>query len=131
MTTEPPVEHPPVEVIPDDPSLVKTSASGVIPEKLTTELQELVEAIRTKAFEEAQKVGEFAQENYLDAVRQAKEQVENLDLFDRDRIESAIQQLQTDVEKDWEKVVGQVNEFGDRLSEAAKTAWEILTKPKD
>lgn len=123
-----PPEHPSVEVISDNPSLVP--APNAESESLKAETKALLEAIQTKAFNEAQKAGEFAKKNYLEAVSNAREQVENLNLFDPERIESAIQQLQADVEKDWDNVVKQANDFGDRLSEAAKTAWEILTQPK-
>lgn len=139
-----PQDNSAVEVVAENSALVSSdSRSGqelqtegaiVLPtietESLKAETKALLEAIQTKAFSEAQKAGEFARENYLESVRKAREQVENLNLFDPDRIESAIQQLQSDVEKDWENVVKQANDFGDRLGEAAKTAWEILTQPK-
>jgi hypothetical protein len=124
-------ETPAVEVISDNPSLATQSAPGTkTPDEVALETQALLEAIRTKAIEEANKAGAFARDSYLEAMRNARQQVETLNLFDPERIEAAIKQLQNDVEKDWEGLVEQVNQFGDRLSESAKAAWEILTQDK-
>lgn len=124
-------ETPTVEVISDNPSLATQSAAGTkTPDEVAQETQALLEAIRTKAIEEANKAGAFARESYLDAMRNARQQVETLNLFDPERIEVAIKQLQNDMEKDWEGLVAQVNQFGDRLSESAKAAWEVLTQDK-
>jgi hypothetical protein len=120
------LENTPVEVIQDDPSLVRQEAEKA-PEDLRQETLDLIEAIRTKAQSEAQKAGDFARESYLDAVRRAREEVERLDLFEPNRIEEAIKQVQGEVEKDWESLVKQVTTVGDRLNEAAKAAWEKLT----
>ncbi len=121
-------ENPTVEVVPDTSALTTTDPTPSVSDPITAEMQALLNAIQTKAIEEAQKAGEFARENYLYAIRNARQQVENLNLVDPNRIESAIKQLQNDAEKDWEGVITQVNDFGDRLNEAAKAAWEILTQ---
>ncbi|BFM39343.1 hypothetical protein [Synechocystis sp. LKSZ1] len=124
-------ETPMVEVISDNPSLVTQSAPETkTPDEVAQETQALLEAIRTKAIDEANKAGTFARDSYLEAMRNARQQVETLNLFDPERIEAAIKQLQSDVEKDWEGLVTQVNDFGDRLSESAKAAWEALTQDK-
>ncbi|MGL5034600.1 MAG: hypothetical protein ACRC6M_12460, partial [Microcystaceae cyanobacterium] len=122
-------QDPQVEVIPDDPSLVPTANAET--DSLRDANRELIEAIQTKAFEEAKKLGDFARKNYLDAVSNAREQVEKLEIFQPEAIEEAIQKLQTDVEQDWDGVTKQVTDFGDRLNEAAKSAWAILIQPKN
>ena len=121
-------ENPVVEVMPDNSTLTSPT------EKTTTdpvrdETIDLFNAIRSKAQWEAQKAGEFARDVYLDAVRRAKTEVENLELFDPKPIENAFEQVQDEVEKDWDEMVKQVAEVGDRLNEAAKAAWEKLTAP--
>ena len=117
------------EVVSDDP---KT------PNEIQQETTALIEAIRSKAFSEAQEAGELARENYLETVRRIREDIENRKLFDPQRIDEAMQQVQKEVEKDWDgivkewnHVVKEVTSFGDRLNEAAKAAWDILTEKKE
>lgn len=130
MATEPnnDLENKPVEVISDNPALVQQQAAET-PSEIQKETLALIEAIRTKAQSEAQKAGDFARETYLDAVRKAKDEVENLNVFDPTRIDDALKQVQGEVEKDWDVLAKQVATLGDRLNEAAKAAWEKLTTP--
>jgi len=130
-------ENTPVEVMTDNPALAKTD-TPLEKDSVTDETQALIQAIQTKAFSEAQKAGDFARGSYLEFIRGAREQVESLKVFDPDNIESAMKQLQEEVEKDWTNVTRQFNDFGsqfsdfgDRLSAAAKAAWEVLTKSKE
>ncbi len=68
---------------------------------------------------------------YLDAVRKARETLEdNQLLFERDRLEYSMKLIQMEAEKNWESILNEVKEWGDRLSEAAKAAWEKLTAPR-
>lgn len=94
------------------------------------ETQALIEAIRTKAQAEAVLAGEFTREAYLSAVRRIRENIEQTQLFDPEKIEASITEIQQEAEKNWQTVVQDVQSFGDRLSEAAKAAWEILM-PED
>lgn len=130
MATEPnnDLENKPIEVISDNPALVQQQAAET-PSEIQKETLALIEAIRTKAQSEAQKAGDFARETYLDAVRKAKDEVENLNVFDPTRIDDALKQVQGEVEKDWDVLAKQVATLGDRLNEAAKAAWEKLTTP--
>lgn len=93
------------------------------------ETKELIEAITRKAQSETQKAGEFAQENYLEAVRNLRSEVEKLN-FDPERIEESIKLIQMDAEKNWEAVAQEFESFGNRLNEAAQAAWSILTAPQ-
>lgn len=99
-------------------------------QELQAETVALIEAIKRKAQVESQKVGEFSREQYLEAMRKAREEIESRDLFDPDRIAESIQIMTEEVEKNWEGLVQEVNDFGDRLNEAAKAAWEKLTEPR-
>ena len=123
-------ENTPVEVMTDNPALAKTE-TPLEKNSVIDENQALIEAIQTKAFSEAQKADDFARDTYLEFIRNAREQVESLNLFDPDKIDAAMKQLKEDVEKDWTNVTRQFNDFGDRLSAAAKAAWEVLTKSKE
>lgn len=128
MTNEPniPKERAIVEVNSETEALVAQEMPEATNE-IKQETIALIDAIKTKAQSEAQKAGEFSRETYLDAVKKAREQIENLNVFDPDRIEESMKLVQKEVEKDWDTLVKQVTDFGDRLNEAAKAAWEVLT----
>lgn len=107
----------------------------------TAEVQQetmaLFETIRLKAQAEAQKAqleaeraGESAREAYLNAVRNVRSEIENMNLFDPERIEYTIKLMQMDAENNWENMVKQFNEMGERLNDAAQAAWTALTAPK-
>lgn len=87
---------------------------------------ELIDTIRMKAQSEAKKLGDFNREAYLTAVRNLTKQVEAMNLFDPDKINDSLQKLQSEAEKNWDLILKQVNDFGDRLNEAAQAAWEAL-----
>jgi hypothetical protein len=131
MATDPnvPQEGAIVKVSPEIETLV-TQAMPDATNEVKQETMQLIEAIKTKAQSEAQKAGDLTRETYLEAVRNAREQVESLNLFDRDRIEESIKLVQQEVEKDWDALAKQVTSLGDRLNEAAKAAWEVLTKSR-
>ncbi|MFP4134951.1 MAG: hypothetical protein ACOC1Z_05870 [Cyanobacteriota bacterium] len=95
-------------------------------ESVREETKQLIEAITRKAQSETQKAGEFVQENYLEAVRNARIEIEKLN-FDPERVEESIRLIQKDAEENWESLVKEVEEFGNRVNEAANAAWSILT----
>jgi hypothetical protein len=99
--------------------------------EVRNETEALLDAIKKRAQSEAQSAGDFTREAYLKAVRQAREAVEQNQLFEPERIEKSVAQLQQEAEKNWQVVVDEVTGLGDRLSEAAKAAWEKLMPPKE
>lgn len=124
----------PVEVMPPEgDSLVKQDSQPEV-NVITEETQKLIDAIRTKAQSEATKAGEMTRDKYLEAVRAARQEIEKFNLdeikFDKESIEEAIKQIQSESEKNWENVLKQVTDIGDRINEAAKAAWEKLTEPR-
>lgn len=131
MTTEPniPKESAITEVSPETQALVKQEMSGESDE-LQRETMNLIEAIKKKAQSEAQKAGEFTREEYLKAVRTAREEVEKLNLFNKQQIENSVEMMENDAEKNWDQLVKEVTSLGDRLTEAAQTAWDIITTPR-
>lgn len=130
MTTDPnvPKERAIVEVENPSTDLVTDKATKTN-EDIPRETMALIETIRQKAISETYKAGEFARDSYLDAVRNAQQEVEKLN-FDPEKVEEAIEQLQAEVEKDWDKIASEVRNFSDRLNQAAKAAWEALTAPR-
>ncbi|HEY9818247.1 MAG TPA: hypothetical protein V6D20_20940 [Candidatus Obscuribacterales bacterium] len=113
---------PQTPVVLDDDS----SATPAELAEVKNETQALIEAIRAKAQVEAQQAGEFTREAYLSAVRRTRETVEQTKLFDPDKIEESINTIHKEAEKNWQTIAQEVQDFGDRLTEAAKTAWDIL-----
>ena len=132
MTTQPNVsrenaiEQVDVEIIKANQTTSNDSPNRPIQD----ETEALIKAIKTKAFSEVQKAGEFAIDNYLEAVRKARQDIERRQLFEPEQIEDAIKQIKKEIEKDWDSIVREVTSFGDRLNEAAKAAWDILTASK-
>lgn len=131
MTVEPniPKESSLVEVSEETKALVEAEMPNETNE-IKQETMALIEAIKTKAQSETQKAGEFTREKYLEAIRSAREEVDKLN-FNPDRVSDSMRLMQTEIEKDWEALVKQVADLGDRLNDAAKAAWDALTAPRN
>lgn len=124
------------DISPTTRDIVTKEMTGAT-EEAQRETMELMETIRLKAQSEAQKAqveaqraGENAMEAYLEAVRNAKAEIEKTNLFDPERIEYTVKLMQMDAEKNWENMVKEFNSLGDRLNEAAQAAWDALTRPR-
>jgi hypothetical protein len=118
-----------VEVSEETKALVESEMPNETNE-IKQETMALIEAIKTKAQSETQKAGEFTREKYLEAIRSVREEVDKMN-FNPDRVSDSIRLMQTEIEKDWEALVKQVTELGDRLNDAAKAAWDALTAPRN
>ena len=127
-----------VEISPQTDALVEKEMAGES-DDLKRETKALIDAIKKRAqaeaaaaTETAQSVGTMTRDAYLDAVRKARETLEqNQLLFERDRVEYSMKLIQMEAEKNWESILNEVKEWGDRLTEAAKAAWEKLTAPRE
>jgi len=126
---EPPQEQTPIEVSDRTDRLVEQNMPDAS-ERARAETKNLIETVTRKAQSEAQKAGELALDNYLEAVRRTRQEIESAELFDPERIEQSFQLLQQDAQQNWESLVHEFNEFGDRFNEAARAAWEALTQPR-
>lgn len=125
-----------VEIIPQSSQvssqtndLVEAEMAGES-DDLKSETKALIDALKKRAQVEAQNAGTLTREAYLTAVRRAREKIENEQLIERDRIENSFELIKNEAEKNWESVIKEVAEVGDRLAEAAKAAWETLTAPR-
>lgn len=118
-----------VEILPQTNEMVESQMSNES-DDLKQETKALIEAIRKRAVIEASSAGTLTRDTYLTAVRRAREAIESNQLIERDRIEYSWHLLQKEAEKNLESVVKEVAELGDRLTEAAKAAWEVLTAPR-
>ena len=95
-------------------------------EQIKAETKALVEAIKKRSQAEIKNAQTLTQDAYLNAVRSAREALEQNQLLDPKRIEHSVTMIQRDVEANWQKTVDEIAALGDRLQEAAQTAWDIL-----
>jgi hypothetical protein len=122
-----------VAVNPESSTLVELaeieSANSQDAVKLETEA--LIEALKKRAQAEIHMAGDLTRETYLNAVRQAREAIEQNKLIDPDRIEQSVQAIQQEAEKNWNVITGEIESLGTRLSDAAKAAWDKLMQPQN
>ncbi len=125
-----------IEIIPQS-SQISTQTSDLVEaemvgesEDLKSETKALIDALKKRAQAEAQSAGTLTREAYLNAVRRARETIEQNQLIERDRIEHSFELIKKEAERNWEPIAKEVAELGDRLAEAAKAAWEALTAPR-
>lgn len=134
MTTEP--NDIQIEIIPQGSAIAQETSALVEremageSEAVKSETKALIDAIKKRAQSEAQSAGTLTREAYLNAVKRARATIEENKLIERDRIEHSFEMIQSEAEKNWQSVAKEVSELGDRLSEAAKAAWEVLTAPR-
>ncbi len=107
-------------------------------DEVKRETKALIDALKLRAQTEVQSAGDLAKtasdytrESYLKLVREARESVEQSRLLDLERIEQSAQKLQQEAEKNWQSLVQEMGGLSDRLSEAAKAAWEKLNRSPD
>lgn len=117
-----------IEIIPQSGEIVENQMSG--DGDIALETKALIDAIRKRAQMEAVSAGTLTRETYLNAVRKVRESLEDNQLIERDRIEYSWQMLQKEAEKNFESITKEVADIGDRLTDAAKAAWDAFTAPR-
>ena len=107
--------------------------AGQLVQKEADKNWQTFEAIRNKAIEMTKEWGELSQEKYLEAVRQARESVEQNKLIEKEKVEQTVQDLQQQTDKNWQVFVSEIESLGIQLTDAAKKAWIdlIASIPKD
>lgn len=116
------------KVSPETKALVEKEMPGES-QLVKEETMALIEAIKTKAQLESRKAGEFTRDKYLEALRSVRTEIDKLE-FKPEKVEESFKLIQEEAEKNWDSLVKQVSELGDRLTEAAQAAWEKLTAPR-
>lgn len=120
-----------VQIIPQSTTdLVEREMAGES-EDLKRETAALIDALKKRAQLEAQSAGSLTRDTYLSAVRRAREAIEGNPLIERDRIEYSWRLMQMEAEKNWDSIVKEVAQLGDRLADAAIAAWDAFTAPRD
>lgn len=112
-----------VEVSPETHALVEEP-------ELTRETEALVDAIKKRAQAEIKGAGDLTRDAYLNAVRQAREALEQNKLLDPERVEYSIWLIQKEAERNWQSILNEVSILGDRMADAARAAWDALTAPR-
>jgi vacuolar-type H+-ATPase subunit H len=126
----------PESQVPQESSLdVSRETTDLVEREMPNETDEvkrqteaLIEGIKRRAQTEVQNAENLTREAYLNAVNQAREAVEEHQWIDPNRIEKSIELVQKDAERNWQSILQEIEDFGDRLAEAAKAAWEVLTQ---
>ena len=118
-----------VEISPQTTEMVESQMAGES-QDVKDETAALIEALKRRAQVEAQSAGTLTRETYLSAVRQARETIEQNQLIERAQIENAFEMVQNEATKNFESIVAEVQELGDRLQAAAQAAWDVLTAPR-
>lgn len=119
-----------VPVSPETDALVEQEMAGES-DQLKDETKALVEAIKKRAQSEIENAQTLTQDAYLNAVRSAREAIEQNQLLDPKRIEHSVQMIQRDAQDNWQKTVDEIAALGDRLQEAAQVAWDIIMGQDD
>lgn len=129
MTDNNPEPKVTVEISPQTTEMVESQMAGES-QDVKDETAALIEALKRRAQSEAQSAGTLTRETYLAAVRQARETIEQNQLIERARIENAFEMVQNEATKNFESIIAEVQELGDRLQAAAQAAWDVLTAPR-
>jgi hypothetical protein len=142
MNSDPDLPIPDANLLPTDPTeatLIEikletiTAVDADVPdanEQLKLETEALVAAIKRRAQAEVKGAGDLTRDAYLNAVRQAREAIEQNRVFDSEQIEYSIWLIRKEAEKNFQAILDQVVALGDRLGDAAEAAWNTLIAPK-
>ncbi|MGB3535803.1 MAG: hypothetical protein WBA13_20085 [Microcoleaceae cyanobacterium] len=123
--------------VPKESALVEQSTTEIVPEtqskpeEMKQETEELMAAINRMVQSELQAAEDFTEEAYINAVRNARQTIEQFRLIDKDQLENSIDQFETDAKQNLEGMVKDIADFGDRISKAAQAAWDVLTAPRE
>lgn len=119
----------PITISPETDALVEQEMAGQNAD-IKQETKALIEAIKKRAQSEIHTAQDLTREAYLASVRRAREVIEETKLIDPDRLEQSVQLIQQEAQKNWQSITDEIQRLGDRLTEAAKAAWNALTQPK-
>ncbi len=123
------VETVEIKITPSTNEMVDTEMAGETDE-LKQETKALIEALKRRAQAEAESAGTLTRETYLNAVRKARETIEGERLIERDKIESSLNVIQQEAEKNWHLLMKQFTELGLRFQDAGKAAWDAFNAPR-
>lgn len=123
-----PKERALVEVSPETKAIVDREMPDAT-EQVKQETMALFEAIKRRAQAEIQGASKFTTDTYLSAVEQARDAVEQQRVMDPERIAYTIKLMEMDARQNWDNIVKEMSDLGDRLSQAAQETWDSLFNP--
>ncbi|MEA5581825.1 hypothetical protein VB620_10800 [Nodularia harveyana UHCC-0300] len=118
-----------VEISPETNEMVETEMVDET-DDVKSETKALITALKIRAQKEAESAGTLTRETYINAVREAREAIEGEKLISRDRLEDSWATMQEETEKNWDLLVKEITDFGDRLQDAAQAAWDAFNAPR-
>lgn len=120
--------------VPKESALVETPASPVAPapeqpsgQAPQKETEALLEAIQNLVQVELQSAAELNRDAYTEAVKNVRERIEQIRLIDKDQIESSFKQFEADAENNFQGIVKDLSDLGERLTKATQAFWDVLT----
>ncbi|MEB3283156.1 MAG: hypothetical protein VKK42_29970 [Lyngbya sp.] len=129
--------------VPKESALVETSSTEVAPAELVPtsekpsgtqpqkETQALLEAIQNLVKVELQTAAEINRDVYTEAVKNVRERIEQIRLIDKEQIESSFKEFEADAENNFQGIVKDLADLGQRLTQATQAFWDVLTAPRD
>lgn len=123
--------------VPKESALVETSSTQVTPTEKQPETapeketEALLQAIQNLVKAEMQAAAEINRDAYTEAVRNVRERIEQIRLIDKDQIEASFKQFETEAESNFQGIVKDLADLGERLTKATQAFWDVLTASGD
>ncbi|WP_413160064.1 hypothetical protein ACL6C3_16735 [Capilliphycus salinus ALCB114379] len=129
--------------VPKESALVETSSTEVTPAEVVPnsekpsgtqpqkETEALLEAIQNLVKVELQTAAEINRDVYTEAVKNVRERIEQIRLIDKEQIESSFKAFEADAENNFQGIVKDLADLGERLTKATQAFWDVLTAPRD
>jgi hypothetical protein len=130
MTTEPTTESNKNTTVAGSEAEVPAQTEVPRHDEVAEETKALIDAIKKRAQAEIHTAGDVTRETYLKAVHRAREAIEQTRLIKPEQIDESIHQIHQEAEKNWHTVSSEIESFGNRLVDAARTAWDKLIHPE-
>lgn len=115
-----------VPIDPNSNALVKTEQPDHRDE-IMRETEALVQAFQRRIHAEVEAAGNITREAYLNAVRQARQAIEQEPFFTPDHMEKSMRSMQKQAERNFLVIGGELESIGVRLADAARTVWKELS----
>lgn len=86
----------------------------------------VIDAIKSRALAQVHQAGNVTRSAYLEAVTKARKALEDNPLIEKERLDEAVHQIQSQAEKNWQSITEDLESLGHRLQDTAKNAWSTL-----
>lgn len=121
-----------IEISPETQAIVEQKmphASDDVKQKT----MELMEAIKQRVQADLKAADDWSNEAYLKAVHSVQQDLvkaKDLSAKYEAELKQSVQLLEDEAQQHWYSLTEQANRCGDRLKQAADSAWAILTQPQ-